>query len=110
MTRSWIWSICRWASPRQIWGGNRTPEQERYASSILALNATTGKLAWSHQTVHHDLDMDLPAQPTLADITVNGQKVPVIYAPAKTGNIFVLDRRNGELGGSCPGKTGSPRC
>ncbi|ONG06570.1 membrane-bound PQQ-dependent dehydrogenase, glucose/quinate/shikimate family [Escherichia coli] len=50
-----------------IWGGNRTPEQERYASSILALNATTGK------------------------------KVPVIYAPAKTGNIFVLDRRNGEL-------------
>lgn len=81
-----------------IWGGNRTPEQERYASSILALNATTGKLAWSYQTVHHDLwDMDLPAQPTLADITVNGQKVPVIYAPAKTGNIFVLDRRNGEL-------------
>ncbi len=42
-----------------IWGGNRTPEQERYASSILALNATTGKLAWSYQTVHHDLwDMD----------------------------------------------------
>ncbi|STJ82492.1 glucose dehydrogenase [Escherichia coli] len=38
-----------------IWGGNRTPEQERYASSILALNATTGKLAWSYQTVHHDL-------------------------------------------------------
>lgn len=41
--------------------------------------------------------MDLPAQPTLADITVNGTTVPVIYAPAKTGNIFVLDRRNGEL-------------
>ncbi|MBK0363174.1 membrane-bound PQQ-dependent dehydrogenase, glucose/quinate/shikimate family [Salmonella enterica] len=81
-----------------IWGGNRTPEQERYASSILALNATTGKLAWSYQTVHHDLwDMDLPAQPTLADITVDGTTVPVIYAPAKTGNIFVLDRRNGEL-------------
>ncbi|VDZ95884.1 glucose dehydrogenase [Salmonella enterica subsp. enterica] len=67
-----------------IWGGNRTPEQERYASSILALNATTGKLAWSYQTVHHDLwDMDLPAQPTLADITVDGTTVPVIYAPAK---------------------------
>ncbi len=32
-----------------IWGGNRTPEQERYASSIVALNATTGKLAWSYQ-------------------------------------------------------------
>ncbi|QHM72717.1 glucose/quinate/shikimate family membrane-bound PQQ-dependent dehydrogenase [Mixta intestinalis] len=82
-----------------IWGGNRTPEQERYASSVLALNATTGKLVWSYQTVHHDLwDMDLPSQPTLADITdKNGNTVPVIYAPAKTGNIFVLDRRNGQL-------------
>ncbi|STU73927.1 glucose dehydrogenase [Klebsiella pneumoniae] len=71
-----------------IWGGNRTPEQERYASSIVALNATTGKLAWSYQTVHHDLwDMDMPSQPTLADIEVNGKTVPVIYAPAKTGNI-----------------------
>ncbi|KMK18824.1 glucose dehydrogenase [Pluralibacter gergoviae] len=80
-----------------IWGGHRTPEQERYASAVLALNAITGKLAWSYQTVHHDLwDMDLPAQPTLADITVDGKTVPVIYAPAKTGNIFVLDRRTGQ--------------
>ncbi len=93
-----------------IWGGNRTPEQERYASSILALNATTGKLAWSYQTVHHDLwDMDLPAQPTLADITVNGQKVPVIYAPAKTGNILcsIVVMVNWWFR---PRKTGSPRC
>jgi quinoprotein glucose dehydrogenase len=82
-----------------IWGGHRTPEQERYASSIVALNATTGKLAWSYQTVHHDLwDMDMPSQPTLADISdKNGNLIPVIYAPAKTGNIFVLDRRDGKL-------------
>jgi len=82
-----------------IWGGNRTEEQERYASSIVALNASTGKLAWAYQTVHHDLwDMDMPSQPTLADITdKNGNVVRVIYAPAKTGNIFVLDRRDGKL-------------
>jgi quinoprotein glucose dehydrogenase len=82
-----------------IWGGERTPDQERYASGLLALNATTGKLAWFYQTVHHDLwDMDLPAQPTIADIKdASGNIVPAIYAPAKTGNIFVLDRRNGHL-------------
>lgn len=82
-----------------IWGGDRTPEMERYASGLLALNATTGKLVWFYQTVHHDLwDMDVPAQPTLADITdKNGNKVPVIYVPTKTGNIFVLNRTNGEL-------------
>ncbi|MEX5409432.1 glucose/quinate/shikimate family membrane-bound PQQ-dependent dehydrogenase [Atlantibacter hermannii] len=86
-------------STPDIWGGNRTEEQERYASSIVALNASTGKLAWAYQTVHHDLwDMDMPSQPTLADITdKNGNVVPVIYAPAKTGNIFVLDRRDGKL-------------
>ncbi|MFM0019049.1 glucose/quinate/shikimate family membrane-bound PQQ-dependent dehydrogenase [Paraburkholderia azotifigens] len=80
-----------------IWGGDRTPLYERYASGLLALNASTGKLAWFYQTVHHDLwDMDLPAQPTIADITDrSGNVVPAIYAPAKTGNIFVLDRRTG---------------
>lgn len=82
-----------------IWGGDRTPEMERYASGLLALNASTGKLVWFYQTVHHDLwDMDVPAQPTLADITdKSGNKVPVIYVPTKTGNIFVLNRTNGEL-------------
>ncbi|ASV98821.1 glucose/quinate/shikimate family membrane-bound PQQ-dependent dehydrogenase [Paraburkholderia aromaticivorans] len=80
-----------------IWGGNRTPEQERYASGLLALHASTGKLAWFYQTAHHDLwDMDQPSQPTLADITgKDGKPVPVVYAPAKTGNLFVLDRRSG---------------
>jgi quinoprotein glucose dehydrogenase len=80
-----------------IWGGNRTPEQEKYASGLLALHASTGKLAWFYQTAHHDLwDMDQPSQPTLADIAdKDGKNVPVVYAPAKTGNLFVLDRRTG---------------
>jgi len=80
-----------------IWGGDRTPLMERYASGLLALHASTGKLAWFYQTVHHDLwDMDMPSQPTLADITdKDGKTVPVVYAPAKTGNLFVLDRRTG---------------
>lgn len=82
-----------------IWGGNRTPEQERYANGLLALHASTGKLAWFYQTVHHDLwDMDLPSQPTLADIPDrNGNIIPVVYVPTKTGNLFVLDRRTGAL-------------
>jgi len=84
-------------STPDIWGGNRTPDQERYASGLLALHASTGKLAWFYQTVHHDLwDMDLPSQPTLADIAgKDGKAIPVVYAPTKTGNLFVLDRRSG---------------
>ncbi|GAB0117223.1 membrane-bound PQQ-dependent dehydrogenase, glucose/quinate/shikimate family [Acidisoma sp. 7E03] len=81
-----------------IWGGNRTPDEERYDSSLVALDIKTGKLVWFYQNAHHDLwDMDFPSQPTLADVKTQNGVVPAIYAPAKTGNIFVLDRRNGKL-------------
>ncbi len=80
-----------------IWGGDRTPLEERYASGILALNASTGKLAWFYASTHHDLwDMDQPSQPTIADIAgKDGKTIPVVYGPAKTGNLYVLDRRTG---------------
>lgn len=85
-------------STPDIWGGHRTPQMERYANAVVALNASTGKLVWSFQTTHHDLwDMDVPSQPTLVDVKAkNGQIVPAIYAPTKTGHIFVLDRRTGQ--------------
>ena len=81
-----------------IYGGHRTKLDEQYANSMLAINATTGKLVWNFQTTHHDLwDMDVPSQPTLADIKdKEGKTVPAIYVLTKTGNAFVLDRRNGE--------------
>jgi quinoprotein glucose dehydrogenase len=81
-----------------IWGGNRKPLVERYSSALVALDINTGKRAWSYQTVHHDLwDMDLPAQPTLLDVETAHGRVPAVVQPTKTGNLFVLDRRNGQL-------------
>ncbi|MBR1219172.1 glucose/quinate/shikimate family membrane-bound PQQ-dependent dehydrogenase [Bradyrhizobium sp. U87765 SZCCT0131] len=80
-----------------IWGGNRDALSERYASALVALDIDTGKRVWSYQTVHHDLwDMDLPAQPSLIDWPgEGGATTPAIVIPAKTGNLFVLDRRTG---------------
>jgi len=82
-----------------IWGGNRSELSERHANALVALEINTGKRVWSYQTVHHDLwDMDLPAQPSLVDLAGKGSEtVPAILQPAKTGNIFVLDRRDGRL-------------
>jgi quinoprotein glucose dehydrogenase len=81
-----------------IWGGDRTPLMERYSSALVALDINTGKRVWAYQTVHHDLwDMDLPAQPSLVDVPTANGIVPAIMQPAKTGNIFVLDRRTGQL-------------
>ncbi len=81
-----------------IWGGDRTPLKERYANSMLALDASTGKLVWHFQTTHHDLwDMDVPAQPSLVDLKrQDGTTVPAIYVLTKTGQLFVLNRTNGE--------------
>jgi quinoprotein glucose dehydrogenase len=73
-------------------GGRRTPADERYGSSVVALDLATGRPRWSFQTVHHDLwDYDVAAQPTLAD----AGGVPALIQPAKTGQIFLLDRRTG---------------
>ena len=81
-----------------IWGGNRGDLADRYSSALVALDINTGKRVWSYQTVHHDLwDMDLPSQPTLVDLSTSGGIVPAVLQPTKTGNLFVLDRRTGQL-------------
>ncbi|MQW86694.1 glucose/quinate/shikimate family membrane-bound PQQ-dependent dehydrogenase [Sinorhizobium saheli] len=87
--------------------GNQVPDQlgmgrsepvEKYSSSIVALDVNTGAVRWVRQTVHHDLwDMDVPAQPALVDITKgDGTTVPALVGPTKQGDVYVLDRRNGE--------------
>ncbi|ORF05719.1 glucose/quinate/shikimate family membrane-bound PQQ-dependent dehydrogenase [Snodgrassella alvi] len=85
-------------STPDIWGGHRNKLKERYANSLVALNASTGKLLWHFQTTHHDLwDMDVPAQPSLMDITIpSGKRIAAIYVLTKTGNIFVLNRETGQ--------------
>ena len=47
--------------------------------------------------VHHDIwDYDAPAQPTLMDLEVNGEQVPVVVQVTKMGLTFVLHRDTGE--------------
>ncbi|HTN62260.1 MAG TPA: glucose/quinate/shikimate family membrane-bound PQQ-dependent dehydrogenase [Devosia sp.] len=82
--------------PPDQFGGNRSENAETYSASIVALNAETGKVAWVFQGVHHDLwDMDVPAQPSLIDLTIDGQSVPALVASTKQGEIFVLNRQTG---------------
>lgn len=79
------------------WGGNRTPESEKYSAGVTALDLATGKVRWTYQFTHHDLwDMDVGGQPTLMDVkTADGVK-PALLASTKQGSIYVLDRSNGE--------------
>lgn len=79
------------------WGGRRSPAMDRYSSSVVALDLTTGVERWRFQTTHHDLwDYDVPAQPTLYDMPDgHGGRIPVVIQATKRGQIFVLDRRTG---------------
>jgi quinoprotein glucose dehydrogenase len=79
------------------WGGHRQPTPERFSSSIVALDISTGQLRWVFQTVHHDLwDMDIGSQPSLIDLSTAAGVRPALVAPTKRGDLYVLDRRNGE--------------
>ncbi len=74
------------------YGGTRLGDN-RYANSVVALHAATGKIAWHFQTVHHDLwDYDNAAPPAL--ITLPNGKDAVLQA-TKTAQLFVLDRDSG---------------
>lgn len=75
----------------------RTAPENEYATSLVALDVTTGKPRWHFQTVHMDVwDYDLGAQGTLVDFPTGSGSVPAIVLPSKQGDIYVLDRRTGE--------------
>ncbi|MGA2564857.1 MAG: PQQ-binding-like beta-propeller repeat protein, partial [Steroidobacteraceae bacterium] len=83
-------------SPDQ-YGATRSPAVEKFSSAVVALDAETGKVRWVYQTVHHDLwDMDVPSQPSLIDLTIEGKSVPALVQPTKQGDIYVLNRQTGE--------------
>jgi quinoprotein glucose dehydrogenase len=83
------------ASP-DFYGGKRLGSN-RFANSLLAIDASNGKLVWNQQLVHHDLwDFDLAAQPVLVDIEVQGIPVPAVIQATKTGMLYVFDRQKGQ--------------
>jgi len=86
------------SSSVDVWGGNRQPVDHKYNSSVLALDATTGKEKWVYQTVHNDLwDFDLPMQPSLVDFPMkDGTTKPAVVIGTKSGQFFVLDRLTGK--------------
>lgn len=78
------------------YGGERLG-QNLYSNSIVALRASTGKMVWHFQVVHHDLwDYDIAAQPILIEVTRNNKKVAAVAVGTKMGHIFIFNRETGE--------------
>ncbi len=78
-----------------FYGGHR-PGDNRHAESLLCLEAKTGRLVWSFQTVHHGLwDYDNPAAPNLIDLTINGARVKAVAQVTKQGYVYTFNRVTG---------------
>src|SRR3546814_7815168 len=77
------------------YGGHRSALDDRYSSSVIALDAESGSVRWSFQTTHHDLwDYDVPSPTTLVDFPGPTGTIPALLQATKRGEIFVLERRN----------------
>ena len=77
--------------------GTSRPGPDLYTDSILALNARTGKLAWYHQQVAHDLwDYDAASPVMVFSTVIGGKKVRAVAEAGKGGYFFILDAATGK--------------
>jgi quinoprotein glucose dehydrogenase len=77
-------------------GGDRVGNN-LFSSSVVALDANTGKRLWHFQVVHHDIwDLDTQAPPLLLDVKQRGRTIPAVAIVSKSGYFFLLNRVNGK--------------
>ncbi len=74
------------------------PGDNLYTSSVVALNADTGKLVWHFQFTPDDpYDYDAVQIPVLADIRRNNTEFKVMLWANRNGFYYVLDRETGRF-------------
>jgi PQQ-dependent dehydrogenase (methanol/ethanol family) len=69
-----------------------------FLSSIVAVNADTGKYVWHYQVTPDDTwDYDADQHLMQADLVIDGRPRKVIMQASKNGFFYVIDRSNGHL-------------
>lgn len=77
--------------------GSKRLGDNLYTSTIVALDADTGKLAWHFQaTPHDDHDYDATQVTVLFDRKIKGKQRKLLALAGRNGFLIVLDRTNGE--------------
>ena len=84
-------------NPHPVLAGAGRAGTNLYTSSILALNADTGKIVWYFQASPHDThDWDAVETPVLFDAMFNGKPRKLLAQASRNGYFFVLDRVTGK--------------
>ena len=85
-------------NPGPDWNGDVRPGDNLYTCSLVALNATTGKLKWHFQFTPHDVhDWDATEVPVLLNATVRGAERKVVAMANRNAFYYLLDRSTGEF-------------
>jgi len=80
------------------WDGDARLGDNLYSSSVVALDADTGKLKWHYQfSPHNEFDWDATQVPVLADVQIQGRARKVMLWANRNGMFYVLDRTDGKF-------------
>jgi quinoprotein glucose dehydrogenase len=73
------------------------PGNNLFGSSLVAVDANTGKYLWHFQVTHHDIwDNDTQDPPVLMDVHKDGKTIPAVLTVNKNALVFILNRVTGK--------------
>jgi alcohol dehydrogenase (cytochrome c) len=86
-------------NPNPGWNGDiRTPADNLYSDSVIALDADTGKLKWYYQfTPGDEYDWDATQIPVLVDMVWQGKPRKLMLWANRNGFFYALDRVTGQF-------------
>jgi len=85
-------------NPCPDYNGDEREGDNLYSSSVVALEAKTGKLRWYFQFTPHDLhDWDAAETTMLVDAEFRGRQRKLLAQADRNGFFYVLDRETGEF-------------
>ena len=84
-------------NPGPDWNGASRLGDNLYSNSLLALDASTGKMKWYFQFTPHDVhDWDSTQLPVLVDLPWKGRMRKLVLFANRNAFYYVLDRETGE--------------
>ncbi len=80
------------------WTGDTRVGDNLYATSVIALDVDSGKLAGHHQYHWNDSwDWDEVSAPLLIDFQRSGRRIAGLVHPGRNGYLWFLERRTGDI-------------
>ncbi|PYR14204.1 MAG: hypothetical protein DMG00_04355 [Acidobacteria bacterium] len=85
-------------NPSPDYYGDDREGDNLYTDSLVAIDASTGKLAWHYQFTPGDVhDWDATQVPVLGEVTIGGQRRKVVMFANRNGFFYTIDRLTGKV-------------